>query len=158
VFVNGSDLHRLNLSDGSVTELVPSYGTWLSLSPGETTLAYIGYRGRGLVLRDLATGAESETKLNPGQDYAAGHIVWSPDGTAVALTLAIRPCSSDWAESVSVVRVEVATLQQTMLIRQDERLFVTVDWPAHDRVLLRDDGENLWWMDAETGRVTSYDG
>ena len=31
LFVNGSDLHRIDLSDGSVTELVPSSGLWLSL-------------------------------------------------------------------------------------------------------------------------------
>jgi ABC-type transport system involved in multi-copper enzyme maturation permease subunit len=158
VFVNGSDLHRVDLSDGRVTEVVPSSGLWLSLSPDEMTLAYIGYGDRGLVLRDLATGAERETKLNPGQDYAAGHIIWSPDGTALVLTLAIRPCSTDWAESVSVMRVEVATLEQTTLIHEDRRLFTTVEWPILDKVLLSDDGGNLWWMDSRTGQVTMYDG
>jgi ABC-2 type transport system permease protein len=158
VFVNGSDLHRIDLGDGRVTEVVPPSGLWLSLSPDETTLAYIGYGGRGLVLRDLATSAERETKLNPGQDYAAGHIIWSPDGTALVLTLAIRPCSTDWAESVSVMRVEVATLEQTMLIHQDRRLFTPVEWPILARVLLSDDGGNLWWMDSRTGQVTMYDG
>jgi len=158
VFVNGSDLNRLDLSDGSVAAVVPHSGLWLSLSPDETTLAYIGYGGRGLVVRDLATGAERETKLDPGQGYAAGHIVWSPDGTALVLTLAIRTCSTNWAESVSVVRVEAATLKQATLIREDERLFTTVEWPTPDKVLLKDDGERLWWMDAGTGQVTAHDG
>ena len=154
LFVNGSDLHRIDLSDGSVKEIVPSSGLWLSLSPDETTLAYIGYRGRGLVLRDLATGVERETRLDPGQDYAAGHIVWSPDGAALILTLAIRPCSFSWAESVSVALVEVATLKQTTLIHEDKRLFTTVEWPALDRALLKDDDGNLWWIDLETRQIT----
>jgi hypothetical protein len=154
IFVNGSDLHRIDLSDGSVTEIVPSSGLWLSLSPDETTLAYIGYGGRGLVLRNLATGVERGARLDPGQDYAAGHIVWSPDGAALVLTLAIRPCSSGWAESVSVMLVEVATLEQTMLIHEDKRLFTTVEWPTLDRILLKDEDGNFWWMDLETRQIT----
>lgn len=153
VFVNGSDLQRVDLEDGSVTEMAPSSGLWLSLSPDETMLAFIGYGGRGLVLRDLLTGAERETKLDPGQSYAAGHIVWSPDGAALVLTLALQPCATDWAAAVSVLRVEVETLEQTTLIREDERLFVTAGWPAPDEILLRDDAGNAWWMDADTGQV-----
>jgi ABC-type transport system involved in multi-copper enzyme maturation permease subunit len=158
VFVNGSDLHKVDLSNGDVTEVVPSSGLWLSLSPDETMLAYIGYGDRGLVLRDLATGAEREAKLAPGPDYAAGHVIWSPDGTELVLTLAIRPCSANWAESVSVVRVDVATLQQTTLLEQDRRLFTTLEWPTLDRVLLKDDNGALWSMDPRTGQVTTHGG
>jgi hypothetical protein len=153
VFVNGSDLQQVDLEDGSVTELAPSSGLWLSLSPDETTLAYIGYGERGLVLRDLGTGAEREAKLDPGQNYAAGHVVWSPDGAALMLTLALQPCSTNWAASVSVLRVKVETLEQRTLVQEDERLFVTAQWPAPDAVLLQDEAGNLWWMDANTGQV-----
>ena len=155
VFVNALDLQRLDLGDGSVSEMAPSLGLWLSLSPDETTLAYVGYGGRGLVLRDLLTGIERETVLDPVSSYAAGHVVWSPDGAALVLTLAIRPCFADWAESVSVLRVQVETLEQTTLIREDERLFITAEWPALERVLLRDDEGNEWWMDASTGALLS---
>ena len=155
VFVNALDLQRLDLGDGSVSEMAPSLGLWLSLSPDETTLAYVGYGGRGLVLRDLLTGIERETVLDPGSSYAAGHVVWSPDGAALVLTLAIRPCFADWAESVSVLRVQVETLEQTTLIREDERLFITAEWATLERVLLRDDEGNEWWMDASTGALLS---
>jgi hypothetical protein len=153
VFVNGSDLQRVDLEDGSVAELAPSSGLWLSLSPDETMLAYIGYGDRGLVLRDLSTGAEREVKLDPGQSYAAGHVVWSPDGAALALTLALRPCSTNWAVSVSVLRVEVETLEQRTLVQEDERLFVTAQWPTPDEVLLQDEAGNSWRMDANTGQI-----
>lgn len=154
VFVNGSDLHRVDLSNGSVRELVPSVGLWLSLSRDETMLAYIGYGDRGLVIRDLATGAERETKLDPGQRYQAGHVIWSPDGTALMLTLALQPCLTDWADSTSIVRVETTSLEQTTLIREDKRRFITVEWSTVDKVLLRDGGGDYWLMDATTGQVT----
>ncbi len=154
VFVNGADLHRVDLSNGGVRELVPSVGLWLSLSRDETMLAYVGYGDRGLVIRDLVTGAERETKLDPGQSYQAGNIIWSPDGTALILTLALQPCSTDWADSTSIIRVETTTLEQTTLIREDKRLFITVEWSVVDKVLLRDRGDDYWLMDATTGQVT----
>jgi hypothetical protein len=153
VFVNGSDLWQVNLADGSATQVVPSVGLWLSLSPDEATLAYIGYGDRGLVLRDLGTGAEREVRLDPGQAYSAGQITWSPDGTALMLTLAIQPCSGEWAESTSIVRVELETLEQTTLIDQDSRLFTILEWPTSERVLLTDNDGQRWWMDALTGHV-----
>ncbi len=154
VFVNGSDLYRINLDDGSVGEIVPPVGLWLSLSPDETRLAYIGYGGRGLVIRDLVTGIERETRLDPGKDYQAGHIVWSPDGTAVILALAIQPCSTDWADSTSIVRVDVATLEQVTLLREDKRLFIPIEWETAEKVLLQDKEGDYWLMDTATGRVS----
>ena len=154
VFVNGADLHRVDLDSGSVSPVVPSVGLWLSLSPDETMLAYIGYGDRGLVIRDLATGTEREIKLNPGQEYQAGHITWSPDGSSIVLALAIHPCSTDWADSTSIVHVDVATLEQVTLIQEDKRLFVPVEWTMADQVLLKDGKGDYWFMDATTGQVT----
>lgn len=154
VFVNGLDLHRFDLSDGSVTEIVPPVGLWLSLSPDETTLAYIGYADRGLVIRDLATGTEREMPLSPGPDYQAGRIVWSPDGAALVLTLALRPCTTNWADATSIVYVNVVTMEQTTLLAEDPRLFITAEWASENQVLLRDNDNNEWLLDVTTGHVT----
>ena len=157
VFVNGSDLKRLDLTTGRVQEMLPPKAWWLSLSPDETKLAYIYWNGEALeiVLRDLATGAERRAKLDASlDDSQAGSIVWSPDGKALMLTVAIHPCdTANWANSV--VRVETATLSQRVLIRQDKRLYVTQDWPEADKVLLKDNEGNSWRMDAMTGQVTA---
>lgn len=154
VFVNGSDLHRVDLNDGSVREIMPPVGLWLSLSPDETQLAYIGYGDRGLVIQDLATGTERETKLDPGKDYQAGQIIWSPDSTAIVLALAIQPCSTDWAASTSILRVDMATLEQVLLISEDERLFIPEEWSTTNKVFLKDKGGDYWLMDATTGELT----
>jgi hypothetical protein len=157
LFVNGSDLHRVDLSDGCMTEIVPSGAWWLSLSPDETTLAYIRWSGEALelILHDLTTGAERQTQF--GAQYSqGGSIVWSPDGTALMLTLASSPCDPrNWTQSV--VRVDLSTMTQTTLIRDDGRLFATMEWPEAGRVLLRDNDGNSWWMDAVTEQVTRTD-
>jgi hypothetical protein len=105
-------------------------------------------------LHDLRTGAEREVPLDPGETYSAGHVLWSPDGTAVVLTLAIQPCSGDWAESVSVIKVDAATLEPVTLVERDDRLFVSAEWPTPEQVLLLDRNGGRWWMDPATGQVT----
>ncbi len=154
LFVDASDLWKVNLRSGSVVDIMPSSGSTLSLSPDETVVAYIRWRGRALVIRDLLSGKERQAQLNPGKPFAAGHIIWSPDGTTLLLTLALQPCSGNWAESTSIVRVQVPSLEQTTAIREDERLFITAEWSAPDRVLLKDKEGEYWWMDSLTNQVT----
>jgi hypothetical protein len=154
VFVNGSDLQRVDLSDGSVTEVVPSVGLWLSLSPDETTLAYVGYGDRGLVLRELTTGHERQTPIDAfgeAQDAHVGHIVWSPDGDALMLTVAFDACGPPEESTHAIVRVDAETLSQTTVMTQDDRLFTTQAWPKADQVLLKDRNGKTWWLAPETG-------
>lgn len=154
VFVNGLDLWKVDLSSGSVEQIMPPSGLWLALSPDETMVAYIRYGGRALVIRDLSTGKERETQLDPGKPYQAGAITWSPDGAAILLTLALQPCSGSWADSTSIVHIDAASLEQTTAIREDRRLLTTVEWPTLDRALLKDKEGDYWWMDPVTNEVT----
>jgi hypothetical protein len=157
VFVNGSDLQRVDLSDGSVTEVVPSVGLWLSLSPDETTLAYVGYGERGLVLRELATGDERQTAIETAEeagDTHLGHVVWSPDGEALMLTVAIDACGPQENRTHAIVRVDAGTLSQTTVVPESDRLFITEAWPEPHRVLLEDGNGETWWLDPETGDVS----
>jgi dipeptidyl aminopeptidase/acylaminoacyl peptidase len=147
-FVNGSDLHRVELATGQVTHLMPEAGLWLALSPDETRLAYIAYGGRGLVIRDLASGSEREIKLPEGAQ--AGHIVWSPDQRALLFTLDRGGCSGAY----SIERIEIQTLVQTILIGSDERQFITSSWPEPERATLIDKDGTAWWVDVITGQLT----
>jgi len=154
-FVNGSDLHRVDLSDGSVTEVVPGVGFWLALAPDESKLAYAGYGGRGLVVRELATGEEREVTLDSDVEGAKlGHIVWSPDGTELMLTAGFNLCGPPEKRTYSILRVNMSEGSHSTLIDQDSRLFITQAWHAPGYILLTDKDEHRWEMDVGTGEVT----
>lgn len=157
MMVNGTDLWQVDLTNGRVVEFVPSVGLWLSLSPDEKTLAYIGYGGRGLVIRDLATGSERQSALS--EDYTqadfwwAGNIVWSPDGTALIFAVGTGGCGPG-PQTLALLRMEVSTLAQTTLLRDDTRQYFIARWPETGRVLLKAPDGRDWWMDARTGDLT----
>jgi hypothetical protein len=155
LFVNGSDLKRVDLSSGEVTQIVEPVGPWLSLSPNETKLAYLSWDGdRPLVVRDLASGAENAIKL-PVSDpnWQAGNVVWSPDGDKLVLTIANTPCSGGWARSTSIVQVNLGTLEAKPVIEDDDRLLVTTEWPEPSTIVLQDQNDNQVKMNAETGQI-----
>lgn len=151
LFHNGSDLYRADLSTGQVTEIVPPWAWWVSLSPDEQTAVSVRWNGEALelTLRDLASGAERGTTLE-GKYTQAGSLVWSPDGQALALTLAAHPCDpSKWTQAIT--RVDATTLSPIILLPDDKRLFVTTDWPEADKILLTDQAGNIWVMAVTTG-------
>jgi len=162
VFVNLTDLQRVNLEDGSVNELLPQSALALALAPDESQVAYIGYGDRGLILKDLFTGEERETKIDPGKEFNVGNILWSPDGTSLTLTLAINPCTGAyglsktvWAESTTILWVDVKTLQQKVLVKENPRLFITLEWNESEKIIITDGEENaLWRLDVNTGEIT----
>jgi hypothetical protein len=156
MFVNGSDLQRVDLTDGSVIEVAPSVGLVLSLSPDETMLAYVGYGDKGLVLRDLASGEERPTQLARTDNAAAGSIVWSPDGAALMLTVATNYCGPADQRMHSIVQIEVATGEPKTLIEDDAHLFTTVEWSQEGAVWLVDGEGQYWRLDPITGEVTQF--
>lgn len=105
--VNGSDLWRMDLTDGRVSQLVPEVGLSVSLSPDEKTFAYVSFgQQQNLVLRDLATG--EERRLSLPADTRSGGIVWSPDNLVLTLTVAEGPCTGN--EVTSTLTVDAVTL------------------------------------------------
>ena len=90
---NGWDLQRLDLSNGSVTEILASRARWLALSPGDKWLAYLTYQPIELVLHEMTTGRERRIAIasDPAHTEAAPR-VWSPNSRALAFTLAPWGC------------------------------------------------------------------
>ena len=155
LFVNGSDLQRVDLSNGDVTQIVEPVGLWLSLSPDETKLAYLSWDSdRPLVVRDLASGTENAIKLPAGDpNWQAGNIVWSPDGDSLVLTVANSPCSDGWARSTSIVQVTLSALEAKPLIEDDRRLLITAEWPEPSTIVLQDQNGQQVKMNAATGQI-----
>jgi hypothetical protein len=148
LFVNGSDLQRVDLSDGSRTELVPAVGLALSLSPDANTLAYFGHGERGLVLRDIASGEERETGFVTGENETAGAIVWAPDGSALVFTVAHE------FSTLSILRMEVETGEMTTLVEASPDLYPTEGWTEADQVWLMDPRGRYALLDPITGAVS----
>jgi hypothetical protein len=165
VFTYLTDLLRVNLESGSVEDLLPGSSNALAISPDDSQIAYSYFSGQpamGLVSRNLITGEQQETKLDPGKEFNAGNIVWSPDGESFALTLAIQPCAGEhslsqtvWAESTTILAVDATTLEQKTLIQEDSRLFITLEWNEPNKIGIADGEEgSLWHLDVNTGEIT----
>ncbi len=154
-----TDLQQVNLQNGILETLLPDPALALALSPDDSQVAYFS---GGLILRDLISGEKREIKIDPGYVFDAGNIVWSPDSKSLTLTLAINPCAgvygiskTVWAESTTILLVDVKTLEQKILIKEDPRLFVTVEWNKPDKITITDGEENsLWYLNINTGEIT----
>ena len=157
-----TDLQQVNLGNGTTDDLLRDSALALALSPDDSQVAYFFGGDRGLVLRDLITGEERETEIDPGKDFNAGNILWSPDGKSLALTLAINPCTGAfgvsktvWAESTTILWVDAKTFQQKALIDEDPRLFITWEWPEPEKITITDGQQNsIWYLDVHTGEIT----
>lgn len=154
VFVNGSDLWRLGLTDGGLTELMPFASLSLALSPDETRLAFASYGAGGpqqLVVHDLTSGVEQFVDIVYQPNVQLGNLVWSADGTQVLLTVAHDPCLSSWRHST--VLVDLTTSSARTLVAEDARQLVVEEWPAGGPALLWDKDGSAWKLDPVTGEI-----
>jgi Tol biopolymer transport system component len=150
LFVTASDLWRVDLADGTVSQILPSGAQSYAFSPDGSQVAYITWSSPAeLVLHDLTTGSERRGTL----DFEdAGAMVWSPEGTWIALTGANNPCQPEWRQAI--VLVNASDLSQRTLVPPDERLLKTSAWQETGKILLEDLEGNLWWLQVESGEVT----
>lgn len=147
VFVNGTDLYRLNLADGTVETVLDTGLTWnIGLSPDETKLAYTYANDQGMVLEllDLLNGTKASVMVVEDSVWLqGGAIVWSPDGSQLALSVAHDPCSGNWTHSI--IQVDVAAMTAVSLLEKDDRRFVTTAW-LEPQTLRLVDGQNSGWL------------
>jgi Tol biopolymer transport system component len=154
---NSSDLQRVEAETGDVTEVLPDAIRWMSLSPDYSRLAYI--RESNLHIRNLDSGEEKITNIDPGTSFEAGYIVWSPDNEMLALTLAIQPCTGNYsgtgiyAKTTSILTIDTSTLEVRTLVEKDNRRLVTMGWAEADNIELEDFQKSPWLLDARTGKV-----
>jgi hypothetical protein len=151
---NGTDLFRLDLSTGEVTQLMPDSGIYLALSPDELQVAYLAYGDRGLVVRQLGTGAEQTYPLADlgGQ---AGYIVWAPDASAVALTIYSEDvaCGDGTGATTTVIQVHLSDGARSVLLPPDNRLLTTNAWPDQNHVRLTGPDGPAYLLEVTTGEL-----
>lgn len=156
LFTANHDLHRVDLNDGHVVEILPFIAWAIAFSPSENTLAYLTNEqgrliGGRLVLRDLASGVERQIKL-PENAMTWG-LTWSPNGDQLAFTMTTDTTACE-PQGISVIKLDIVTLTQTVLVQDDKRLSRIVRWPEIGRMMLMDEEGKLLWLDVETGSVT----
>jgi len=154
LFTNASDLQRLDLSDGSVSELLsPNLTNALAFAPDGSTVALS--RKSELYLLDPATAnyaAFSVQTLETGAQW--GSIVWSPDSQKVAFTIAYAPCQPP-AWSQSIVVMDIATLTMTTVLEKEPRRLTSSAWLDAGQILLTDYEGKQWVLDLTTGEVSA---
>lgn len=160
-----SGLVRVDLENGSVADLLDTTSsTWVALSPDQSMVAYTGTGGHGLILRDFLTGNESEVNIDPGKDYQAGYILWSPDGRLVTLTLVTSPCDeiTKWLTSILIIDTETHRVQS--LLHEGTRFLVTKEWTESQEIILVDGNyattnlrnipfNSQWTIDINSGAI-----
>ncbi len=151
LFVNASDLQRLDLADGNVDQLLPPNTTRsLTFAPDDQSIAY--GEQELLYLLDPTTGDYATLALDMlGSNEQWGNFVWSPDSQQVVFTIADDPCGANWQQSV--VLVHTPSLTATVLVEPNERLFTAVAWPDPDHLQLRDRDNQFWQLDINTGEI-----
>ena len=153
LFVNASDLQRLNLADGTVTEVLPYGLTWsLAIAPNGKAVAY--NKGDELYLLDLASSNVTTTKVEGLEPNAMwGNFVWSPDSQQLAFTIAYAPCQPPaWSHSIVVVDIQRMTM--TTVVEKDIRRLTAITWNDASQIVLADPQEKQWILDLNTGTVT----
>lgn len=152
LFVNASDLQKLDLATGVVTEILPADSTWALAAAPDGTIAYI--QGQELKLLDPTTANTVRISLDLAEtNVQIGNLVWSPDSQRVAFTVASAPCQPpDWRHAIYVVDRQGKELR--LALPPDERRFRVIEWVDESHLLLMDlEGKQLV-IDLANGQVS----
>jgi hypothetical protein len=73
-------------------------------------------------VRDIRTGEERRGELSADVKDQAGGVVWSPDGQAVLVVLAHKPCQPpEWTQAI--VWVDLNRMESRTVVPADSRRF-----------------------------------
>lgn len=152
LFVNASDLLKLDLTNGAVTEILPTNSTWALAAAPDGTIAYI--QAQELKLLDPTTANTLGVSLDLAEtNVQIGNLVWSPDSGQVAFTVASAPCQPpDWRHAIYTVDRQGKELR--LVLPPDERHLRVIEWVDESHLLLMDlDGKQLV-IDLASGEVS----
>lgn len=153
LFVNASDLQRLDLANGEVQEVLPANTTWsLAIAPDGKTVAYS--KADEVFLLDLNTGDLKSQKVADGEsNRQLGNFVWSPNSQQLVFTIAYAPCQPP-AWSHSILSMDAQSLSTTTLLEPDQRRFTITEWTEATQLLLADAEKQPWVLDITSGALS----
>ncbi|MGH2535952.1 MAG: hypothetical protein ACRDHL_00995 [Candidatus Promineifilaceae bacterium] len=145
---NGSDLYRVELATGRVTQIFGSVGVLIGLAADESQAAY--FSGQALGLKELASGAQSLIPF-PDPVWPAAELRFGPDGSAVAVLQIEDPCGQAGRTSLTVV--DVARGEPRRLIAADARPFRIQAWDEPGEIVLDAGAAGVWRLDVASGEL-----
>ena len=150
---------QLDTQTGKVATIEMAAGRGHAFSPDEKIQAYTTISAPlTLVLLDNQTMTEQKVELLPdepdSENAQGGNIVWSPDGEKVILTISSANICDNPEVTFYLMTVQLAD-SAVKLLYQGEDYVRTLQWSPDDKVLVMDWNSRSWWMDAETGEITS---
>jgi len=156
LYANGSGLHRLDLTDGQVEELLPGQGELQSFSVSPDSTRLVHFRSTGdvtwLVVRDLRDETELEWGL-ADRPVQAGGIRWSPDGSEFIVR---ATTGYDYDEArTTIVLVSLRSPGQKTVLADDPRIFWRVEWIDDHTLYLEDLTASGWLLDLGSGEIVS---
>ena len=154
LFINASDLQRLDLANGEIQEVLPANTTWsLAIAPDGQTVAYS--KTDEVVLLALDTGEVRSQKVVAAEaSYQLGNFAWSPDSQQLAFTIAYAPCQPP-AWSHSILSMDAQSLSTTTLLEPDQRRFTITEWAEATQLLLADAEKQPWVLDITSGALSA---
>jgi hypothetical protein len=155
----GRGLTRLNLATGASEILREGFASWMAISPGDVTAAYVqGWEGP-IILQDLQTLSErvvpdpfvASREACPLESVVR-NLVWSSDGESLLAAFVCAPCNDPYILT-SLHRISVSSLASAQLLSLTDMGLVPLGWPANDQVLMRDPYGGNWVLDPRTGEL-----
>lgn len=158
-FYQGMGLQRLDVQNGQISEILPSYFETLdsgrtiynwdlaqfSLSPEDDKLAYINRMEDGvqLVIRDLNTNKEKSIFFDEYTD--AGDILWSPKQDYLVLAASN---GTDWSNTISFIElVELDSLTTKNILRNMKPVIIPLMWLNNHMIFVKEFGGRYFHLD-----------
>ena len=151
-YSNGTDLYRLDLSDGTTVKvLLPNKTLNLALSPDESAVAYT--RANELsILKTDSIGDEQRVVFSEDSNVQAGEKFWWEDGKTVVFPVVYDLCLPD--EAQGIVRVDTEDMVATTIVERNSDFFFR-DWPnrTQSEIRLLDREGKTWWLEIYSGEL-----
>ena len=138
---------RLEVATGQITPLVQG-----PLSPSNTWEA--GLAGNAFVMWNHATGEIIREPVAVA-GLRAGALAWSPDGTALVYLQWTSKCVPVDGE-LTLVRYDLATRQQSMLLKSQTPEFASIVWDAPNHLRLFEADNIEWRYDLASQTLTRF--
>jgi hypothetical protein len=154
----GWDLYRLDLATGGVEQISSKGGSWISMSPDESTFAYLFY-AKAITIHDISTGREFMLDMplsqeSIGMELDARYILWSPGSRFLVYVIMAGVCDGEEESDYNwLVMVDVHNETHKLVLERDERGLIPISWTVDQGILLRDNQQHMWWLDPESGEM-----